>query len=488
MKLDPDHGIRLSASDLVRFTACSHAVRLDRAWLRGEEDLVPADDSEDAVLLQRHGNEHETAHLQHLEAEGKRVVRIETEGVSFDDAVHATRQALAAGPDIVYQGALEGGMWGGFSDFLERVEVPSELGPFSYEVADTKLKRKPAPEHVLQLVLYSDLLAEMQGRAPEYAHVELGTGERVGFRLSEYSAYARLARDRLEEFVQVPSRTRPIPCSHCDLCRWRDRCADEWREADSLYRVAGVTRSQVAKLEAAGVETIAALAGHEGRIPRLAEATAEKLRIQARLQHARKTGKPAFELRPSVPGKGFDLLPRPDPGDLYYDIEGDPFYSEAGAEGLEYLHDVWDGEAFTALWSHSREEEKKAVAGLFDLFEERFRHHPKAHVYHYAPYEITALRRLATRHGIGEARLDRWLRERRFVDLYAVVRGGVRRRVRVRALVLAQGHGGLLRPAPHRRSDHRRRLDRRLRDMARDRRPRGFGRNRELQPHRLHLP
>ena len=32
--------------------------------------------------------------------------------------------------------------------------------------------------------------------------------------------------------------------------------------------------------------------------------------------------------------------------------------------------------------------------------------------------------RLATRHGIGEARLDQWLRERRFVDLYAVVRGG----------------------------------------------------------------
>ena len=35
------------------------------------------------------------------------------------------------------------------------------------------------------------------------------------------------------------------------------------------------------------------------------------------------------------------------------------------------------------------------------------------------------MRRLATRHGIGEARLDQWLRERRFVDLYAVVRGGI---------------------------------------------------------------
>lgn len=38
---------------------------------------------------------------------------------------------------------------------------------------------------------------------------------------------------------------------------------------------------------------------------------------------------------------------------------------------------------------------------------------------------MTALRRLAALHGTGEAFLDRLLRERRFVDLYAVVRGGV---------------------------------------------------------------
>ena len=80
---------------------------------------------------------------------------------------------------------------------------------------------------------------------------------------------------------------------------------------------------------------------------------------------------------------------------------------------------------FTALWSHDLAEEKEALASLFDLFEERLRRYPNAHIYHYAAYEIAALRRLATRHGIGEARLDQWLRERRFVDLYAVVRGGV---------------------------------------------------------------
>ena len=51
--------------------------------------------------------------------------------------------------------------------------------------------------------------------------------------------------------------------------------------------------------------------------------------------------------------------------------------------------------------------------------------YPDARIYHYAPYEITALRRPTTKYGIGEAFLDRLLRERRFVDLFAVVRGAL---------------------------------------------------------------
>lgn len=417
-------GIRLSASDLKRFTACPHATQLDLAHFQGD-DLTPVEDSEDIVLLQGRGEQHEAEYLSQLEAEGRMVVRIDTEGVPFEESAAATREALRAGPDIVYQGAFAGGMWGGYADFLERVSTPSELGPFSYEVMDTKLKRKLVPDHVFQLALYSDLLAEAQGRAPECAHVQLGTGERATVRLAEHSDYARSTRGRLEDFVRTPPQTRPIPCDFCDLCRWREHCAEEWRETDSLYRVAGIRKSQVAKLEAAEVRTMEALARHKGKISRLADETAEKLREQARLQHARKTGEPSFKLRPPVPGKGFDLMPRSDPGDLFYDIEGDPHYAEAGSDGLEYLHGVWDGQEFTALWAHDHAAEKEALTSLFNRLEEHLAHHPDAHIYHYAPYEITALRRLAMRYGLGEARLDCWLREGRFVDLYAVVRGGV---------------------------------------------------------------
>ncbi len=419
-----EKGVRLSATDLTRFAACPHSSRLDLGYLHGE-DILPVEDREEAVLLQGHGNRHEAEYLLQLESEGQQVVRIETDGVSLEESAGATRDALGAGPDIVFQGALAGGMWGGYADFLVRVPAPSGLGAFSYEVVDTKLKRKPAPSHILQLWLYSDLLAGIQGRMPEYAHVQLGTGERVSFRLSEYADYARLLRDRFERFVRKPSSTRPVPCSLCELCRWREQCSTEWQETDSLYLTAGITRSQVARLEMVDIKTMGSLAEHSGRVPGLADSTAEKLRIQARLQNARKTGRPTHELRTHVPGRGFDLLPCPDSGDLFYDIEGDPFYAETGIDGLEYLQGVWDGKEFAALWAHDLAEEKKALASLFDLIEECLRQYPGAHIYHYAPYEITTLRKLATRHGVGEAQLDRWLRERRFVDLYAVVRGGI---------------------------------------------------------------
>ena len=417
--------IRLSAHDLMRFTACPHATRLDMAWVEGDDELVPVEDSELNVLLQQHGLRHEADYLSRLEAEGRQVVRIETENASFDKAVEATREALHAGPDIIFQGALQGGMWGGYADFLERVAEPSRLGAFSYEVADTKLKHNPVPSHLLQLVLYSDLVAEAQGRAPERAYVELGTGERAGFRLSQYSDYARLARDRLQAFVRDPEETRPVPCSHCGFCRWRERCTSEWQAKDSIFLLAGSNASQVAKLEAAGVDSIEALARHTADVPGLADATTRKLRQQARLQHARKSGGPSFELRPFSRGKGFDLMPRPDDGDLFYDLENDPFRTEGDAVGLAFLHGLWDGREFAAFWAHNLAEERDVLGTLFRRIHAHFNRNPMAHVYHYGAREVAALRRLAARHGVGEATLDCWLRERRFIDLAAVVRSAM---------------------------------------------------------------
>ncbi len=413
-----DGNLLFSASDLMRFMGCAHSTTLDLMHLRGEGP-DPRQDTEDAALLQKQGDMHEAAHLARLGSAGREIVEIKRGDLAAN--VKATREALTSGAEVIFQGALLSGNWGGWSDFLEKVGRPSKLGNFSYEVADTKLKRRPHPKHVLQLVLYSDLLMEVQGVAPDFAHIELGDGTRASLRLGDYSAYARMARSRLENFVADPTPTKPAPSSECGLCRWADHCGSVWLAEDSLFNVANITRGQVKKLEAAGVVTMAQLAAFDRPIRGMASATFEKLKGQARLQHARKTGEPTYELRPKVPGKGFDLLPEPQQGDLFYDIEGDPYYEG----GLEYLHGVWFDGSFRSFWAHDHDAEAAALSELFEFFRARLNAYPNARIYHYAPYEITALRRLTAKYGIGEAFLDRLLRERRFVDLYAVVRSGL---------------------------------------------------------------
>jgi len=286
------------------------------------------------------------------------------------------------GHRIIYQAALLEGSWGGYSDFLERVETPSSLGAFSYEVTDTKLKRKADPKHVLQLVLYSDMLAAIQGHAPKNAHLQLGDGERVSLRLEDYNAYARLAQRRLEAFVAAPTSTTPEPVAACTLCRWREHCANLWDKADSTSLVAGITKNQRTKLESAGITTMAALALQSDRVPKIAEPTRERLQIQARLQTARRGG-------------------------------GPPWFEENNKA------------VFKNFWAHDHAEEEVSLRDLMAFFAEHLAAHPHAHIYHYAPYEITALRRLVALHGTGEALLDQMLREDRFVDLYSVVSGGL---------------------------------------------------------------
>jgi predicted RecB family nuclease len=420
-----DGQLRLSASDLMRFKGCRHATTLDLRLME-VGDIVPAADRDEAALLQRQGDAHELAFLDGLRASGRSIVEIPRDGLSLERSVELTREAMLTGPDVIFQGAMLGAPWGGYSDFLERVDRPSALGAWSYEVVDTKLKRKPDPKHVLQLSLYSDLLADVQGVRPEAAHLQLGDGSRFTVRLADVASYARHARVVFGKFLEERPETRSDPVSSCALCRWKDHCRGEWERTDSLSLVAGITKSQRGKFEAAGVTTLTGLATIGERVPKLSADTQDRLRTQARLQMARRAGGlPGFELRDYQPGKGFGLLPEPDDGDLFYDIEGDPYYDG----GLEYLHGVWfrqDGDwTFRAFWAHDREAEGRSVADLLDFFVEHLRRHPRARIYHYANYEIAALRRLTAEHRVGEAAMDQLQRERRFVDLFKVVAGSL---------------------------------------------------------------
>ena len=84
---------------------------------------------------------------------------------------------MRRGVDIVYQGRLQDDER--TVERLSRLPAPggsetSALGGWSYEVLDAKLARIAKGEALLQLLLYSDLLAQVQGIMPERIHLALG--------------------------------------------------------------------------------------------------------------------------------------------------------------------------------------------------------------------------------------------------------------------------------------------------------------------------
>lgn len=421
-------GLRFySATDLVNYLGCAHATFCDLRQLTQPVEL-PEDD-EHAALLQEKGLEHEHAYLERLRKDGRSLAEIPSDG-TLEARVNATRAAMQAGADVVYQGALAAAPWQGFSDFLLRVNgVPSSLGDFAYDVADTKLARAAKPKHIVQLCVYADLLGAIQGIEPPRMHVVLGDGTQVSIQTSTVRHYYGVARGRFEVFVGAPPATSAEPCGHCEFCRWKQTCEAEWEATEHLSLVANINRSQIDKLRASGVSKMGQLAALDNgvRIPNLQADTLVRLRSQARLQVVRRdTGKNRHELLPSLPARGFARLPKPGAGDLFFDMEGDPFY-ELGLEYLfGFIHEDGGQERFTAYWAHNRGDEKKAFESAVDFITVRLAVHPDAHIYHYASYEESALKRLAMLHGTRETEVDNLLRRHKLVDVYKVVREGVR--------------------------------------------------------------
>ncbi|MEH2535105.1 putative RecB family nuclease [Bradyrhizobium sp. AZCC 1588] len=161
--------LQLSASDLVGHLNCHYLTELDLKVAYGELAKPKIWDPVLETLAER-GALHEQGFIEHLKAAGAAVTVIDGVGIDVS-AVAATTEAMQRGDAVIVQGALQSGQWSGRADVLRRVETPSRLGAWSYEVTDTKLARETKGNTVLQISLYSDLVSSLQGSAPASAFV-----------------------------------------------------------------------------------------------------------------------------------------------------------------------------------------------------------------------------------------------------------------------------------------------------------------------------
>jgi predicted RecB family nuclease len=437
------HGdtIVVSASDLVGYLACDHLATLELGRAQGLWEKPPRREDPELELLQERGLEHETAYLDRLRAAGRSIHEVQLRHPETPDELRAaeaeTFDAMRRGVDVIYQATFFDGRWRGHADFLLRTETPSDLGAWSYDVADTKLARGVKAGAILQVCVYADRLALLQARAPERLIIVTGDGVEHVERLADYAAFYRTVKQRYEARIfggGPPPATYPDPVEHCRVCAWFPSCMDRRRADDHLSIVAGMTRTYTERLVEQAVPTLTSL----GELPadrpiaRMNPRPLGRLRDQARLQlEGRRSRTLRHELiapDPEAPGHGLAALPEPSSLDLFFDIEADPWALD---DGLEYLLGVaWRtsaGEhAYRPIWGHDRSGEKAAFEAFVDLVIERLDRDPRMHVYHYAGYESGAIKRLMQRHATREDEVDRILRGQVLVDLYQVVRQGVR--------------------------------------------------------------
>jgi uncharacterized protein len=431
-----DDKVILSPSDLRAASACEFA--LLRTFDVKAKRMARPDEDDDLMLkrLGELGDSHEAA--EHL-----RLTRLHPDGVrrmpqphhsraGFETAMEQTRAALQSDAVVIEQACFFDGDVVGYADFLERTDE-------GWRVADTKLARSANVAALLQIGEYAVQLLTLGVPVAPMARLVLGSGEVDDFPLSEILPVHRRRRARLQEIVALHEAedgivewgdSRFTACGRCSTCE------REVEATGDLFLVAGMRGSNRLALREAGITTIGALADSDGDVDGLSTARVDKLRAQARLQMRQLSA--AEEDKDTVVHEVIDeavirRLPVPSQGDIFFDFEGDPLWVEGGTRkdwGLEYLFGMVEIDSgtpeFTAFWAHDRAEEKKALQDFVAHVLARLERWPDLHIYHYAAYEVTALKRLAARHAVHEDDIDQFLRMGLFVDLYATVRGGVR--------------------------------------------------------------
>lgn len=421
---------QLSATDLSNHLSCRHLTELNRKVALKILDRPYWTDPQLEILIKR-GQDHEKAYVDFLKAKGLSSVNLQGRSSM------ATIEAMAAGVDVIVQAPLDHNQWTGLADILVKVPGKSKFGDWQYEVQDTKLAQNTKAGTILQLCLYTDLVTELQEVAPEKFHVikpasaktpglaqAVETFESESYRFDDFKAYYRLTKKSFENTIEsAPKETYPEPAEHCGVCRWWKVCDTQRHNDDYISLVAGIRSTQIEELKSQGVRKLEVFA----ELPSIAEPKRGNIETYVRRQSQAKIqleGRRKEQLihtgLPPEAGRGLNRLPEPDKGDIYFDIEGDAYYPEGALEYILGYCYVDDGQLiYKNRWSSNRLEEKEAFNDFMKFVTERWKRFPNMYIYHFAPYEPTAIKRLARVHASYEKEVDDLLRAERFIDLHA---------------------------------------------------------------------
>ncbi|HEX9226183.1 MAG TPA: TM0106 family RecB-like putative nuclease [Arthrobacter sp.] len=429
---DGDGDLVISASDIISADTCGFAAVRKLDAILGRVDAVPAAPDEMLELTAALGERHERTVLDGLKVRyGAGVYEMPVSaGVSrpaLESRHRDTLAALRAGYDVIYQGSFFDGTFHGRADFLIR----SPDG--RWIVHDTKLARSAKPAALLQLAAYAGQLTAAGLDVHEEGRLILGDGSVTAHALAGPAALYTAARTRLQNLLAV-HRAETGPAAFSDP-RWgaclKSECPDcsaAIAAADDLMLVRGMNRTRRAALHAAGITTATgfAAAPADPGADKLGAALHLQARMQAGTADADGT-RNGVSYKVTAP-EALETIPATDAGDIFFDFEGDPNWQDesTGEWGIEYLFGLLDEDGkFVPFTAHSIAAERQAFTDFMEHVAERRRTFPGLHIYHYAPYEVTALKKLAARHGIYAGEVAELVDSGVLFDLLKVVRAAL---------------------------------------------------------------
>lgn len=436
--------ILLSPRDLIAELECSHRLHLDWAT---NMNLIPEPEevkNEELALLIKHGKAHEANLANKLSEKGsfRKIPNTFEDGELIEVAFEKTNKAMQDGVETIYSPTLYDGEFIGYPDFLIKSRdengepLKDEQGRFIYDPVDAKSAKSEKRAAVLQVAAYAYAMKKMGLPQPNKVHLWLASDKQWNtpatdlMDLGEY--FYQRVKKRFSSFKGTPSVLWESPRESCSRCHWEKHCEKGRRDADDLSLIQGIRSTTRLALVEVGVKTLSDMAKAPDELRTkgkrdISRDTFENLRDQAAIQlKGRVAGPiPIFEVKDKI---GFGLIPQPSKGDVWFDMEGNP-YAELG-EGLEYMfgYVIRDGAEFKfdTFDAENRTQERAAFGDFVQFVNERRQKFPDLHVYHYASYEPSALLRLAQRHGFLEYEVDKLIREGVFVDLYSIVRKTLR--------------------------------------------------------------
>ncbi|MBD3249010.1 TM0106 family RecB-like putative nuclease [Candidatus Woesearchaeota archaeon] len=380
----------ITATHFYNYTRCPRKVYLD--FFGDAEKKLPH--SEFMLSRFRIGREHE-------KDVAKNIKYVAPEKTAKDEEkFRQTVKFMEQGASIIFQGVLIDKDFIGRPDILIKVPGQSRLGDYHYEAIDIKVAVHAKKQYIMQIMFYSSMLQKIQEKMPEFTYLILNNKSK---KLHTYD-YMNQYAEALVEIKNIASgcEAEVHICSECGECPWRDVCLEKAEKEKDISLIYNLGRKSKELLIENNIDNFEKAADMDvdllKNIKGLGEASLRRWKTQSRALIDKKTIKIG---NPNLPKAKTEI---------YFDIEGEPDID------IEYLFGLWTEGEYIYFLAKSPEEEKKAWKGFIDFFKDK----EDFKIYHYAPYEKNALKKLRKKYGCDEETYRKITNN--MIDLFSVVK------------------------------------------------------------------